>query len=45
MALKKVKTESSRGRSKERWVTRTECKTGARKRRRRLSRAICSESL
>lgn len=45
MALKKVKTESSGGRSKERWLTRSECKTGARRRRRRKSKLLCREAV
>lgn len=44
MALKKVKLNSSGGKGKERWVTRSECKEGSAKRRRRVDRAQADQT-
>lgn len=43
MALSKVKTNSSGGKGQARFLTRAECKDGARKRRRRQDRRRVAE--
>ena len=45
MALAKVKLGSSGGKNKERWLTRTECKEGSSKRRRRVDRALAGQEV